>query len=163
MSELFDDVEYDQAAVDVRRIQLATSSTGVTYYLEPKHGHMRGIVARRSDGKSVPVPECLEGAFTDPRNAAAKVETYLNYRGKKTPAAIQVPVMDFTTTSLLGSNEPVREEPEMPADELAAAKQMELDAIAAELASEQMQLDEETPPPPPEKDPPKRVPKSKQA
>lgn len=65
-----------------RSVKLTTGPTGVTYYLEPKYGQLRGIVCRRTDGVVTKCPDSLNGAFTDARNALSAVNSYIQSRGK---------------------------------------------------------------------------------
>lgn len=113
---LIDDSEtvYDQdiATKQARTVQLQTGPNGITYYLEPVHGCLRGIVCRRADGTRVRAPDALDGTFTDVVNATKAVERFLANRGKPRPSALEVPIREFSTgTPLLSQvTEPRNEE-----------------------------------------------------
>lgn len=98
---LIDDSEtvYDQdiATKQARTVQLQTGPNGITYYLEPVHGCLRGIVCRRADGTRVRAPDALDGTFTDVVNATKAVERFLANKGKARPAALEVPIREFST------------------------------------------------------------------
>lgn len=85
----------DTATEAVRTVKLLTGPNGVTYYLGPKWGNMRGIICQRTDGVRTKCPDRLEGGFVDVRSATAAVEAYLASKGKARPEAGQAPVMDF--------------------------------------------------------------------
>lgn len=115
---LIDDSEtvYDQdiATKQARTVQLQTGPNGITYYLEPVHGCLRGIVCRRADGTRVRAPDALDGTFTDVVNATKAVERFLANKGKARPSALEVPVREFSTgTPLLSQvTEPKAVEPD---------------------------------------------------
>lgn len=98
---LIDDSEtvYDQdiATKQARTVQLQTGPNGITYYLEPVHGCLRGIVCRRADGTRVRAPDALDGTFTDVVNATKAVERFLANKGKARPSALEVPIREFST------------------------------------------------------------------
>jgi hypothetical protein len=142
MTNIFDDdaefaTETNNAS---RSVKLTTGPTGVTYYLEPKYGHIRGIVCRRVDGTRIKCPDSLEGGFTDGKNALRAVEAYISTRGKAVPAPVAAPVTDFNMPSL------VNRHPGAQVDVVAAAIDESL-AIAKDLADNPIQLDEEAAPP----------------
>lgn len=115
---LIDDSEtvYDQdiATKQARTVQLLTGPNGITYYLEPVHGSLRGIVCRRADGTRVRAPDALDGTFTDVVNATKAVERFLANRGKARPGVVEVPIREFSTgTPLLSQvTEPNAVEPD---------------------------------------------------
>lgn len=127
---MFDEeVGYDEAGVSTRSVELAVSSKGVTYRLEPKYGHIRGIVCYRTDGQRTTCPDRLEGGFTDQRAAEAAVRSYLEHRGGKQP----VPNVAYADN--FDGSKPV----ELSAEEQEAraeAARLELARIADELAKE---------------------------
>lgn len=98
---LIDDSEtvYDQdiATKQARTVQLLTGPNGITYYLEPVHGCLRGIVCRRADGTRVRAPDALDGTFTDVVNATKAVERFLANKGKARPSTLEVPIREFST------------------------------------------------------------------
>lgn len=141
---LIDDSEtvYDQdiATKQARTVQLQTGPNGITYYLEPVHGCLRGIVCRRADGTRVRAPDALDGTFTDVVNATKAVERFLANKGKARPAAMEVPIREFSTgTPLLSqvtaprseedtgfAEEPEQEEEFEVLEESAPAAQVEM-------------------------------------
>jgi hypothetical protein len=127
----------DEAYTATRSVKLTIGPNGVTYYLEPKYGHIRGIVCRRVDGVRIKCPDSLEGGYTDGRNALAAVDKYLASRGKAKPELRAAPVKDFSLPEAVNvHNEP---EPEKDPEALKA----EAEALAATLDADDEELTRE--------------------
>lgn len=132
-----------EAAVASRSVRLTTGPTGVTYFLEPKYGHIRGIVCRRADGVRVKCPDSLEGGFTDGRNALAAVQAYIRGRGKAKQPGVNVPVREFHLPEPVNLRSVEVIEASEDAKQEAAAILAEIEAEQALQMPEQSFADEE--------------------
>lgn len=138
-----EDIDVSTAANSTRIVELAISSKGVKYFLAPKYGHVRGIVAVRADGVRIKCPDSLEGGFTDPRNATAAVLHYLQQQGKPRVAPLVAPVLDFRVANAFSvvNDCPIKPSNELEEELLAVAQQLKDNPLTLDAATDDWEDD----------------------